>query len=461
MRDKNKKSFLLLKKHNLFPFIAGGIVFFIIFSISEWLIEMDDSVHDEQYQARVDGRIKHISHQLQEAINNNLLIIEAVESLLLLQQDISSDEFNIIATQLIATRPSIKQIELSPNAIVKYIYPQPDQPVIGLNLRTIPGQKSIVEQSIQQRKMIMAGPLELIEGGVALIVRQPLYKKEQGNTHFWGFITLLFDIEKLFTEAELLSNDNLTEYAIRGADAQGKNGEIFFGEPRVFASRHLSTLINVPGGHWILAASINDYPHTPYHSYLSIWGLLASAAFGLLTGLTCMLWIRTYQRSIHDPLTGLLNRQYFQKRAKTEIERAKRHNLPLSLIMIDLDLFKQINDNFGHQVGDQILISSAKLIQEALRDGDEVGRYGGEEFIVITPHDDEAQAQQCAERIRLQLDRHIVLKHQKIKLSASLGVASLSRDATDYDQLIYKADAALYQAKDNGRNCITIAESKN
>ncbi len=461
MRDKNKKSFLLLKKHNLFPFIAGGIVFFIIFLISEWLIELDELVHEEQYQARVDGRINHISHQLQKTINNNLLVIEAVEALLLLKPAISSPEFKTIAERLLASRPSIKQIELSPGAIVKYIYPSQDPSLIGLNLRSIPDQKIMIEQSIQQRKIMMAGPLELIEGGIALIVRQPLYKKEQGSTQFWGFITLQFDIDKLFTEAELLSSDNLTQYAIRGANNQSGDGRVLFGQPNVFSSRHLSAYISVPGGHWVLGASINDYPHTPYHSYLSIWGLLASAAFGLLTGLTCMLWIRTYQRSIHDPLTGLLNRQYFQKRAKTEIERAKRHNLPLSLIMIDLDLFKQINDNFGHQVGDQILISSAKLIQEALRDGDEVGRYGGEEFIVITPHDDEAQAQQCAERIRLQLDRHIVLKHQKIKLSASLGVASLSRDTCDYDQLIYKADAALYQAKDSGRNCITIAESKN
>lgn len=457
MRDKNKKSFLLLKKNNLLPLIAGGIVFLIIFSISEWLIEMDDSVHDEQYQARVDGSIKHISHQLQEAINNNLLVIETVESLLLLQTDITSREFNIIAENLLATRPSIKQIELSPDAIIKFIYPLSDQSGVGLNLRSIPGQKDIVEQSIQQQKMIMAGPLELLEGGIALIVRQPLYKTDQGNTQFWGFITLLFDLDKLFTEAELLGNDHLTQYAIRGADAQGKDGEIFFGEPRVFASRHLSTLINVPGGHWILAASINDYPHTPYHSYLSIWGLLASAAFGLLTWFSTLLWLRTYQRSIHDPLTGLLNRQYFQKRTKIEIERAKRHNLPLSLIMIDLDLFKQINDNFGHQAGDHILRLSAQLIQESLREGDEVGRYGGEEFVVITPHDNEIQAQQCAERIRLQLDRQIVINEQTVKLSASLGVASLSRNASDYDQLIYKADEALYQAKAKGRNCIVTA----
>lgn len=463
MEYKNKKAISFLKRPTLLPYLAGAVVFITIFMISEWLVHMDEQIHDDQYYARVNGKLDHFSHQLQKAIDSNLLIMEAMESLLLLNSDISETDFELLASRFLSTRPSIQQAQLSPNAVVKFIYPnQHKQTLIGLDLRSISSQRKTIEHSIQSQTMIMAGPVKLIQGGIGLIARKPLFIETNEKPAFWGFLTLIIDTDALFDEAGVVPKDNLTQFSVRGTNAEGEDGGIFFGVHKVFNNDFVSTLIDVPGGEWEMAASIdkNHQLHEKSHSLLSIWGLLASSAFGLLTGFCCLLWINTYLRSIHDPLTKLLDRQYFQKRAQAEIDRAKRHNHPLSLVMIDLDLFKEINDNYGHQIGDSILSRSAELIKESLNEGEEAGRYGGEEFIVIIPNSDAEQAVQHAENIRMKIARDILIQGLTINISASFGVASLSRETSSYDELVFHADKALYQAKAKGRNCVVSAESK-
>ena len=465
MDYKNKKKPLsskvlgLLKRPDRLPYLLGVVVFTFTLLISEWLVHLDTKIHDEQYQAHIAARIEHLSTQLQTAINSNLLIIEAIESLLLLNNKITEREFRILATRFHDSRLSIRQIQLSPDAIVKYVYPDNDTAnTVGLNLRSLPEQRKIIEDSIQTRTMIMAGPLELIQGGTALIARQPLYSSKTSEGSFWGFLTLIIDINLLFEDAKIVSEDELTHYVLRGSNAKGSRGKVFFGSEEIFNDHYLSTLINVPGGQWELAASTdNNHSHVSQYNLLSIWGLVASIAFALLTCFSSKLWMQTYHRSIHDPLTQLFDRQHFQKKALIEIERSKRHSIPVAIIMIDLDFFKKINDQNGHQVGDIVLQHAAKLIQTTLRESDIVGRYGGEEFIVMTLHDDEQSVIKSAERLRNSLNRNIVVGNHTIELSGSFGVSILSHSDQTYDDLVFKADSALFQAKGNGRNCVVIA----
>lgn len=455
------KMLAVLKRPDRLPYLLGVVVFTFTLLISEWVVHLDSKIHDEHHQAHIAARIEHLSTQLQKAINNNLLIIEAIESLLLLNNKITEREFRILASRFHDSRLSIRQIQLSPDAIVKYVYPDNRTAnTVGLNLRNIPEQKQIIEDSIQTRTMIMAGPLELIQGGTAIIARQPLYNSKASEDDFWGFLTLILDINALLDDAKIVSKDELTHYVLRGANAKGSQGKVFFGSEEIFNGHYLRTLISVPGGQWELAASTeNNHSHASQHNLLSIWGLVASIAFALLTCFSSKLWMQTYHRSIHDPLTQLFDRQYFQKKALTEIERSKRHSISTAIIMIDLDFFKKINDQNGHQVGDIVLQQAAKFIQMTLRESDIVGRYGGEEFIVMTLHDDEQSVLKTAERLRSSLDRNIVVGNHTIELSGSLGGAILSHSDQTYDDLVFKADSALFQAKENGRNCVVIASN--
>jgi diguanylate cyclase (GGDEF)-like protein len=151
-----------------------------------------------------------------------------------------------------------------------------------------------------------------------------------------------------------------------------------------------------------------------------------------------------------DFLTGLANHRHFQSTLSREVGRARRHSRPLSLLLIDMDLLKTVNDRFGHQAGDAVIRAVARRIQQTCREIDFAARYGGEEFVVILPETDLDGALLAAERIRRSIERTEVGEIGRI--SASIGVASYPVNATNRDDLIRIADQALYVAKDAGRN---------
>lgn len=155
-----------------------------------------------------------------------------------------------------------------------------------------------------------------------------------------------------------------------------------------------------------------------------------------------------------DALTGLKNRRYFNERVQSAKNSQYRMQTPLSLIMIDLDHFKHINDEFGHKAGDIVLSQFARTCQNQLRLEDCLCRYGGEEFIIILPYTDEQQATQLAERLRVTIENMVIQHEQRIiKLTASFGVAEMALEHSIEDT-IKKADVAVYRAKNAGRNCV-------
>lgn len=157
-----------------------------------------------------------------------------------------------------------------------------------------------------------------------------------------------------------------------------------------------------------------------------------------------------------DYLTGLANRQRITKLLSSSFRKKQRGNSPLSVIMADLDMFKMVNDNYGHQVGDLVLQSVAARIEAAVREKDVIGRYGGEEFIVVLADKNLDQAAQIAERIRMQIaDTPIKTQSSAIHMTISLGVAEAC-DNESMNKLIARADSALYRAKMNGRNTVVI-----
>jgi two-component system cell cycle response regulator len=163
-----------------------------------------------------------------------------------------------------------------------------------------------------------------------------------------------------------------------------------------------------------------------------------------------------------DYLTGLLNRRAFMERLESENSRAQRENKPLSLIVMDIDHFKMVNDSYGHQVGDLVLQELAATISRTCRLYDFVGRYGGEEFIICLPGAGQANACLTAERMRTAIENAEMLIPDQdvvVKITASFGVASLQPgDEPNIDRLIKRADDALYKAKRQGRNRVVFGK---
>lgn len=154
-----------------------------------------------------------------------------------------------------------------------------------------------------------------------------------------------------------------------------------------------------------------------------------------------------------DELTQVFNRTKFQEVIKIELERAKRYNHPLSMLMFDIDHFKAINDTYGHSVGDYVLQTLAQIAKENLREIDYLVRWGGEEFIIIAPETDLGRAKALAERIRTAIENYRF--DQAGKITISFGVTEFKENDTE-DTFIRRADDAMYKAKEKGRNRVEV-----
>jgi diguanylate cyclase (GGDEF)-like protein len=166
--------------------------------------------------------------------------------------------------------------------------------------------------------------------------------------------------------------------------------------------------------------------------------------------------------AITDELTKIFNRRHFFDLAENEIERAKRYNHPVSIILVDADHFKNINDSYGHLVGDQILINLANFLQENIRRIDILARYGGEEFIILMPETECKNAENSAERIRKLVETSPMTKGGiDVKITISIGIACWDgKGNMALDSLLAHADYALYQSKEYGRNRVSVWESR-
>lgn len=262
--------------------------------------------------------------------------------------------------------------------------------------------------------------------------------------------------EHLQANSNIYQTEGLSEIAEqvlssdKGSYAYTRHGEQVFLNSRF-----------VPELGWYLLVEQVGKPESRLQKTLWV-NLFVSLAITIVVLILAHLTIRKYQRRLvvmatTDELTGLHNRHAFDLAFKQSIKIATRDKQPLSLVLIDIDHFKTINDHYGHIEGDKVLQEFADTLTDSLRDSDSLCRWGGEEFIMLLPKCNSAHAEVLAQKIRNTINRKQVLVNgNKIHLSASFGISQYIPEESR-DQLIQRADSALYQAKSHGRNCVKLA----
>jgi diguanylate cyclase (GGDEF)-like protein len=187
--------------------------------------------------------------------------------------------------------------------------------------------------------------------------------------------------------------------------------------------------------------------------------LTAAAALLAVSLKNAELFYEVHENSVRDSLTGCFNRKHAMEVMDGELRRARRSQLPLSLLMFDLDHFKDVNDRHGHLCGDAVLAAVGLRMNAVLRGSDLKCRFGGEEFLVLLPDTPLVGARRVAETLRREIEEHPVRwNDQLITVTASVGLTAITPGEVDTTVIIGRADAALYRAKDSGRNCVRSAE---
>lgn len=226
-------------------------------------------------------------------------------------------------------------------------------------------------------------------------------------------------------------------------------------------NRVVRSLISVPLqiGTKVLGILRIDHPREKFFHTEDLRILTAVGDLGAVALENAQLYEQVEQLAIKDSLTDLYLTRYLHSRLPEELSRQLRHHGELSLMMVDLDLFKDYNDRFGHIAGDVVLKTVANILKEFFgQPGNLICRYGGEEFCVVLPDCSKNQALELAEKFRIRISEEIILlRREQTKITVSVGVAAFPVDAHRKEELIHKADSALYEAKSAGRNKVCSA----
>ena len=187
--------------------------------------------------------------------------------------------------------------------------------------------------------------------------------------------------------------------------------------------------------------------------------LAAGAALLAVSLKNAELFHEVHENSVRDSLTGCFTRKHSLEVVDGELRRSRRSHLPISLVMFDIDHFKEVNDRFGHLCGDAVLAAVGQRMNAVLRGSDLKCRYGGEEFLILLPDTPLAGAQRVAETLRRELGEHPVRwNEEQVVVTGSFGITVVTPGDVDVNAIIGRADAALYRAKEDGRNCVRAAE---
>jgi diguanylate cyclase (GGDEF)-like protein len=292
---------------------------------------------------------------------------------------------------------------------------------------------------------------------MGIISRIPIFIKSPDTASgdiYWGQASTVIMEDALISESGLTDDYPYLKFAIRGENGTGKNGEIFRGDKDVFESDPVTLDVSFPNGSWQLAAvPLKGWGRRDLYSYIL---LTAGAFISLVIGLLLWSLIRTRYAlkdlAFHDALTGLPNRMLFADRFSLAVINTKRTGKLIAVMMLDLNKFKEVNDDLGHATGDILLKEVAGRLTMILRKSDTVVRYGGDEFIIMLQ--DIAEPYVLAEiesKIIKVFSEPFICNGKPVTIGTSIGTAIYPVDGMDMESLLKKADKLMYASKKSRR----------
>lgn len=454
MESRPPEGKVRLYRNPLFGALASFLALFCLLAV---LVHYLQQVNVREQELEAHYWAGAFATKLRGQLEANLAVGYGLEAQISVLGDLSQEDLDRVAERLLQQKPlNISHIAVAPDLVVTALYPLVGNEVArGLNYRTHSGQRDAVLQAMQTKQVVLAGPLPLVQGtGNHLVARFPVYTSDGAE---WGLISLVIIVSDLLRDAGLHDMERRYQVALRNL----ANGEAFSGNADLFNHANLSYTVPIPGGEWQLAIRPNVESQWRESLYWII-GLVVS-----LLGATAVFYLRRYhsQRDQHlreleqitaiDPLTQLTSRYQFNEHLNQLIEECQRTNQSFTVLFIDLDHFKEINDSLGHSIGDELLVQVARTLKNCVRSYDLLCRFGGDEFIAIIKNVNRtAEIENRARIITSCVAESRTIQGAVVNVTCSVGVAVYPTDGTDAASLIQHADLAMYESKRTGRNAL-------
>lgn len=449
------------KKYNFSPWVFWPLtIVYCLFSyLAVYLIT--DKFLDRQIQ-EVKESIQHdvalVRYSLEANIFRDTYLADGFASVVALNPSFAIKNWTSVSKQFLAKAGFVRNIGLAPNDIISNVYPlKGNEKAVGLDFRTVPNQYRTLQIAKETKKVFIAGPLELVQGGTALIARYPIFTDSPLNTDYWGGLSVVIDYDKLIEESKI--------HKLKGADvvlaAYQVDGSyrVIDGDKAILEDFDISSPIYLPNREWTLFAKYRDFSEIESISkFKRIFTMLGAATFCVGYFLILFLinnYLRAQNLSLHDELTKLPNRRYLFNELHRIMAR-RGAAVEFTVLNIDLNKFKQINDSLGHEAGDEVLKHTATSLSECLRSSDFVSRVGGDEFVAILPRlSKEDDIAQVMHKIYLYLEsRPLHWADEKIWISVSMGSSTYKGKADEQriHDILSTADKNMYLNKQAKRN---------
>lgn len=394
------------------------------------------------------GNIALIRSNIEASIFMDTFLADSLATLITIDPDMAFEKWDIVAQQLLNKAQNVRNIAVSPNNVIRYIYPlKGNEEALGTDLSSIPSQSKAIQIAKQLQHVYLDGPVDLVQGGRGLVARYPIYSDYPYNQAYWGTVSIVIDFDMLLERSGLYDLKG-TKIAIRNVT---NIAALVYGSLDTFDSPSTQQIINLPYGKWQLAAKFNldESSHVQFIKR-SITTMLVVGIL-LIYALVFLLY-RNYKTihmaAMHDELTHLPNRRYINH-LLTNITKGKDRNTPFTLLSIDVNDFKSVNDNYGHDIGDEFLKFIAAKLKQNVRNTDTVARMGGDEFLIILAHVHEPeQVKKVIQTLKEKIEREeFHHKVEKIHPSLSIGYAICEEGKCSIDTLIAQADQSMYRNK--------------
>jgi len=396
-------------------------------------------------------------------INNvitKLLYKTQMLSSLVLHSSGEVQNFDQIAATIVDD-PAILNILIAPDGVVSDVYPlEGNEEVIGFDFFSENAGNKEAVLAKETGELVLGGPFVAVQGEKVLVGRLPVYTTEpDGETRFWGLVSVTLKYPEALDGAGLneLQIQDLA-FEIWRINPDNNEKQIIAYSPHSYRTNmdYVEKQLFIANAEWyfriLSVRAWYEFPETWISILISICVSILIAAVTQKNQRLRVLKVKLERLSNTDPLTGIYNRRYFMEFVGRQMERVSRTGSKSYVIIFDLDHFKLVNDRYGHQAGDAVLIELTSRVSNTLRSYDVFARYGGEEFIIFASDLDKMSAMQLMERIRRSIAGNPVeYKGASISVTASFGLAPAA-PVNQLEPAIALADEALYEAKSEGRN---------